>query len=97
MFRQSAGNGPYGDEYILTRICQVWLMRENYRQRVCRAAGTIKHAGLQYLATEIEWDKVLTRWGGHVEAAELIEQLVHTADENEVHEVVDRWMNEKEG
>ena len=96
-FRQSAGNGPYSDEYILARICQLWLMRENHRRRVCRAADAIEHAGLRYLATEIEWDKVLTRWGGHAEAAELVEQLVHTSDENEVHEVVERWMNPEEG
>ena len=90
-FRQSAGNGPHSDEYILARICQIWLLRENYRQRVCQAASTIEHAGLRYLATEIEWDKVLTRWG-RLEAAELVERLIHTMDENEVHEVVERWM-----
>lgn len=72
------------------KTCSHCETRERYDRSTCEAAAKLKHAGLAYLATDIDWSEVLTRYG-RVEAAELVRDLASTADEYEVAEIVKQF------
>lgn len=78
------------DQHYLERIVQLWSMRQSYQHRVDEAFKKHPHAGLEYVANELEWDKVLGLWG-KAEAVDLIERLCGAADEGEVARVIEDW------
>lgn len=78
------------DQHYAERIMGLWAMREAYKHRVDEAFKKNPHAGMEYIANDLEWDKVVTRWG-RAEAAELVEQLTYARGEPEVRAVVEGW------
>lgn len=82
--------GDETDADALMRFCQRQLFRARHDHKVCDAANACPHAGLQYLAVELDWADALTRYGW-VEAAQLVGELANARDSEDVERIVKEW------
>jgi hypothetical protein len=76
----------------IDHIAGDWLRRIERDRADCQAARRLDHAGLKYLATEINWSDILTTYGSQ-EASELIEDVVNCRYEAEVERIIHEWQN----
>lgn len=75
--------------------CPRCEIRDSYDSSVCAAAAKLGHAGVEYLATEIDWAQALTQYSGYPsELIEFIESLAVERDYDAVQVLVNRFYSE---
>lgn len=79
------------------KTCPHCETRQRYDRSVCDAAAKLKHAGLEYLATEMDWAQAMTQYSGYPsELIQFVESLARESDYDAVQVLVNRFYAQPE-
>lgn len=97
----TVGNVPNSSVVIgpvaLFKGCPSCEVRRRYDRSTCEAAAKLKHAGLEYLATDMDWAQAATQYSGPPsELIQFVEALARESDYDAVQEMVNQFYGEQE-